>query len=757
MSLSLPYNLGPFRLSGWPSKAGLAVLWVLALRLLLPGLGLPDSPATELAPLIGLDRPGFWWKFLATLAPLGLLGMSTAGHLLARWAGGAAAQTGPRLGARDWGAYLALPLLVACTALHAATHLWSLLAGAVYLAAIAYQAWLCAGLLWEAGAAPSAPRRLLAWGSALLGLALFWALAAWVVQAVSTCGDETIYLIDVDRLLAACGLSAGNAAQPAARLAFYWGGWSKALAAPLSEAWLLRLILAPGWLVAGRLGALAVLGLAGAVSLGLFCSLALSLGYRARVALAATWLLGFTLPLMQLTQHVYPGVFGVLGVVCGLVLLAGLPQRAGWRLAGLAGLGLALVLIKLRLAPAVLGLIMATVVSLYLELPRRRIWTGLGAALIGALGAAIILAAYWGVGPQALWRVGHELRNMPPLDLGLMSLTLPAMLLDQQFGIIAFAPWLLLGLAGAARFGRDNPRLFLYSLLAGGVAFLAVIAWRWLQWFGGFTPPGRFLAPLLPVLALWSLPALARAGRAWRVVLAWLGMLSLGLAFVFTLIPQWRFHRRTGMNNLLAWWGDQINGVVYHFLPSFNDHAWQPMLPAVIWLAFIAAAAVYLWREPRPGARSWSPRRAGLAAAGGLLAVVICLSLAGRVVSSGHLEAENLLTSQSRLYGDIYDQPVQLVLRSTKDVGRVRVVIPTGARGLDIKIVSHAGPPFDQPPPVLGVFLDGKELGRLPITGLKWSLVRLDAPLPPGVHTLELRMLSHNGRDVLGLDYLELR
>ncbi len=742
-------------LGGWLPKAVLVVLWALALGLLAGRLGLPDSPAGPWAALIGLDRPGGWWAFIGHLTPLGLLLMSLVGHLLARWAGPAAAQRGARLWAWDWLAYLCLPLMLILSAAHAWLGPWALACGALYLLALAWQTGLAASLLWEAGGRADAPPRLAAWGSAFIALALYWALAVWIVQAVSTCGDEPIYLIDVDRLLAACGLSAGEASLKPMRLEFYWGGWSHLLAAPLNEAWLLRLVLVPGWLMAGRLGALAVLGLAGAATVGLFVSLAARLGYRVRVALAGAWLLGFTLPLMQLTQHVYPGVLGVLGVAAGLRLIAGLARRPWAVLLGLAIIVLALPLAKFRLAPAALSLALAGWAALYWELPR---WRGrvlaVGAVLAGLL-AALVLAAWHGA--PGLGALGYELRGLPAIDPGLMLLSLPAMLLDQQFGIMAYAPWLLLGLAGAARFGREHGRMLVYTLLVALVAAGMVMVWRWMQWYGGFTPPGRFLAPLLPVLALWSLPALARAGRIWRVVVAWLGLTSLGLAYVFTLIPQWRFHRRTGINNLLAWLGEQTCGAAHRFLPSFNDPAWRDMLPALGWLALALAGAVYLWRDAKGAARSWSLARSGLIA--GAIGIVLLLGLvvAGRTAPTGYLPAENLRTSHSRLHGDYYNEPVQLVLRSPRDLGRTRVIVGHGASELRFLAMRHTPRPAKGQPPWVAFYLDGKEIGRTAVSALDWSPHRMEVKPAPGAHVLEVRMLSHSGRDAVGLDFLELR
>ena len=742
----------------WLGKAALALLWALAMRLMLQRLGLPDSPAGELAPLIGLDRPGFWWKFLGDWAPLGLLLISSAGHLLVRWTSVDAPQAAARFASRDWLAYLSLPLLLGFTALHSQTPAWPLWCGAAYLAALTWQTALAASLLWEAGGRPLPDGRLLAWGGAGLALALYLALNFWVTQAVSTCGDETLYLINTDRLMASLGLSSGQAHLPQCRLDFYWGGWSNRLAKPLGESWGLFALLGPGWLLAGRLGALATLALAGAMSLGLFCRLALDLGYRARPVLAATWLLGFSLPLLQLTQHVYPGALGVLGVTAGLYWLHRINQRTGRLILGLAGTALVLALVKMRLAPVSLGLALATLAALYLNRPAWRRWIAVAGVCLAALVLALILGALFDA--PGLGHLTDKLGSFYRVEPGPMLLSLPAMFFDQQFGLVAYAPWLLLGLAGAARFGREHRRQMLCSLIIAVVAVGAVVLWRWVQWQGGFTPPGRFLAPLLPMLALWSLPAWSRAGRLWRLLCACLGLAGLTLAWIFTLIPQWRFHRRTGINNLLAWL-DQATGSLTHRLwPSFNEISWQPILPVLPWLALLAGAAVYLWRDPRPAYPAkppWSLSRLLLGAGAVLAAVVILTSFLGRVVPTGYLEAENLHTPQSRLYGDLYNDRVQLVLRGTSDFGQTMVVVGSGVRSLEIKADRVADFLQSYPPPEIAFYLDDKLLGRVLVEDAAWRIYRLPVNIAPGRYRLRVIMLSNNGRDAVGLDWLRLR
>ncbi|MEW5911559.1 MAG: hypothetical protein AB1814_03325 [Thermodesulfobacteriota bacterium] len=735
-------------------KLALVLAWVLLLRLL-PWSRLPDSMAGVLGPWLGLDRPGGWRWFLAGLAPLGLWLTSAAGHWLAACCNGRAPEQARRLLAWDWLAYLALPLLLLFSGLRWPA--WPLFCGLAYLLALTLKAGLAGALLWRAAAEePNSPApRWLPWGCGLLCLSLYLACVFWVVQAVSTSGDETIYLIQADRLLAGLGLPFGDAAQPAQRLAFYWGRWSPALGAPLRESWAFTLLLAPGFGLAGRVGALAVLCLAGAGAVALFAGLALRLGYRSRVALAGTLLLGLCLPMLTYTQHVYPAALGVLFSLAGLLLLLNLERGAFWRLAALAGLAVAAALCKFRLIPTALGLALAAWLALYRQRPRLRPWLVWGGAALLGLTAALIVATR--LGAPGLQRLDLYLYQLHPFQLGRFLLSIPALFFDQQFGLLPYAPWLLLGLAGAARFGREQPAMFTYSLCVFLVGLGLVAAWRWLQWDGGFAPPGRFLAPALPILALWALPALARPGWLWRWLLATLAGLSALASLIFTLIPQWVLHRRVGINNLLAWLDGRLDSSLHRLFPVFSDPTWLNLAPALPWLILAAAAAVYLWYSPQPTARRRQPGLLWPSLLG--LALILAVG-AGLVVLSRHLpsrevQAESMYTGRAPLYGDYFDKPVLLVLRRPGESGRTRIVGPAGE--MIVRACRYDRPPRGKKPPVIAFYLDGREMARLPVAISDWRDYRLPFIVPPGRHTLSVAMLFHNSYDAVALDRLILR
>lgn len=97
--------------------------------------------------------------------------------------------------------------------------------------------------------------------------------------------------------------------------------------------------------------------------------------------------------------------------------------------------------------------------------------------------------------------------------VGCLLLAVVGMFGDQQYGLFFYSPWLALGLgcAWAAR-RRLPPHLWRGCVAVVATLIGIVVAWRWIQWDGGFTPPGRFLAPTLIPLGLWAAVLVARSG-----------------------------------------------------------------------------------------------------------------------------------------------------------------------------------------------------------------------------------------------------
>jgi hypothetical protein len=142
------------------------------------------------------------------------------------------------------------------------------------------------------------------------------------------------------------------------------------------------------------------------------------------------------------------------------------------------------------------------------------------AALI-ALGAvsAIALVAYH----EALYGFFDPRRvygRRPELSPVTLPEALPGLLLDQEFGLLVYAPIFVLALPGFVLLTRRDRRGGLAA--ATLVAATLLLAGSWPMWRGGWNPPSRFLLPVVPALALGLAACFQRGfGSASALLLGW--------------------------------------------------------------------------------------------------------------------------------------------------------------------------------------------------------------------------------------------
>jgi hypothetical protein len=116
----------------------------------------------------------------------------------------------------------------------------------------------------------------------------------------------------------------------------------------------------------------------------------------------------------------------------------------------------------------------------------------------------------------------------PELSLAQIPEALPGLFLDQEFGLLVYAPFLALAIPGALQlWKRDRARTLVgLALVAAAVATAA----SWHMWRGGFNPPGRLLVPIVPVLSVFAAGALGGGLRAGAALLVgwslWAGVLG---------------------------------------------------------------------------------------------------------------------------------------------------------------------------------------------------------------------------------------
>ncbi|HEY6555259.1 MAG TPA: hypothetical protein VI669_18015, partial [Vicinamibacteria bacterium] len=285
----------------------------------------------------------------------------------------------------------------------------------------------------------------------------------------------------------------------------------------------LPLLLAPIYALAGRVGCVVFLAVCVAAAAARTSVLAEALAGTAEAGLWA-WVAALGPPMLFYGFHVYTEAPAALATIVALELLfVAAPTVPLALLAALAASLLPWLHVKMVLVAAALG-----IVGLARLQGRPRTAFAVLAALLGAGYALYFQVIFGSPTPLALYGgVPADVSSSP-------ARALAGLLLDRSFGLLPHAPLFLLGLPGlvavASRWRTTWPFLLV-------IAAVLAPALTWRMWWGGQCPPGRFLVPLVPALAL-AVGLVAggpRRGLArWRFTLAAMG---LGLALFMAADP----------------------------------------------------------------------------------------------------------------------------------------------------------------------------------------------------------------------------
>jgi hypothetical protein len=264
----------------------------------------------------------------------------------------------------------------------------------------------------------------------------------------------------------------------------------------------LAMLLLPGYLIAGRSGALALLSLAGAGVVALLARRAKEFGWPRRAITMLALALLLTYPLATFSTQIWVEVVGALAAAASLVLLARRPAPR----AAVTGIAAVAIAVKTRLA------LLAVPLAVVAWWPRRRRAREL---LLAAVGLGVAVAAALAV--EALF-LGHPLgmRRLPdmiPRDLRQPLIVLGGLAFDPAGGLAFAAPLALLALAGLPVLWRRGGWGERALVVSGALTLAALLHSR--EWYGGGSPPARYLVPLLPVFALAGAMLLRTAPR-WR-------------------------------------------------------------------------------------------------------------------------------------------------------------------------------------------------------------------------------------------------
>jgi hypothetical protein len=337
-------------------------------------------------------------------------------------------------------------------------------------------------------------------------------------------------------------------------------------------------LLAPVYALGGRRACAALLALAAAALALQVQALARHVTGDPRAALLA-WLVAVGPPVLFYSFLVYTEVPSALALATALRLLLALPGPWGAALAAGCASLLPWLHVKMVPAAAVLGLIAVWRLRGGSRLTFVAVSGAMAAAYLvyyhSIFGVASPLAIYGGVPDEAA--VGSPLRAAVGL------------LLDRSFGLLWYAPVMVLALAGLQAWVRGKRADVVAHGLVGAAVLLPLGTWR--MWWGGQCPPGRFLVPLVPLLALAAAARLAEDGARLRGLSRWWAVLvglGLGLALFMIARPAELMLLNRGDRPTRVWASLSGEVPIERYLPSMVADSGDELRVAILWLAALA-------------------------------------------------------------------------------------------------------------------------------------------------------------------------
>ena len=238
-----------------------------------------------------------------------------------------------------------------------------------------------------------------------------------------------------------------------------------------------------------------------------------------------------------------------------------------------------------------------------------------GAVLFGVVSVAMSAPFVLNVraAPSTFADLFHTISRLPQATLSTVPSGALGMLFDQEYGIAAYAPVLLLGFVGLAGMLRDKSRRWLGAGLSAATVALILLPATVDPWWSRSMMPGRPVFLLLPVLGVpiaWLYERLApgSAGRAGaQVLLLVSAAITLTIVMLSPGVPA--MQDGDGSSALLVWMSPAWQ--LWREAPSYvADVTRASSIRVLLWLLAFAVVAWLLARR-----QASSEGRGALAAA----------------------------------------------------------------------------------------------------------------------------------------------
>lgn len=341
------------------------------------------------------------------------------------------------------------------------------------------------------------------------------------------------------------------------------------------------MLLVPGLALGGLAGASLTVVLFAALLGWSITALLRELGLPSGAVVAGSALVLMTAPLVSYSVRIWPEVPAALCLSEGMrwILRRRLVPASVWLIA--------MSLLKLRFAVIAAPLLLLTALW-HLDRKQR-----VRAVLFAFVAMVLPMAIIWLVSgsPLNVHRTS-EFLLLTPLAIARGGF---GMLLDGQSGLLFVAPivffCLLAHLRPSAAAGARELRL----LALASLPYLILLAPR-AEWYGGWSPPLRYLVVFAPLAAMVVARAHAAGLDQWKA-LAWL--LSFASAIYAVVLPWRQFHIATGESHLGAVLSRSLGADASRLFPSFIrlNHA---ATAAAVGLVLLVACLLLTRQRPLP-------------------------------------------------------------------------------------------------------------------------------------------------------------
>lgn len=340
----------------------------------------------------------------------------------------------------------------------------------------------------------------------------------------------------------------------------------------------LAALIAPGYAAMGYTGARAVIAAVMALAVGFLCATVRKL-FGAEAAVIVFVVATFASPLPIYANAVFPDSVATLPVAATLAFLA-MPTQRHLFLATLS-IG-ALPWIHPRFLP--LGLLLVVAISVHHGFSWRRALATLAPL---AISLGLLLLHFRSIFGNASLSAAYGPGFRDDVSILRIPWGATALLFDRQFGLLLFAPVLLLAVCGAGAALRKD-RLIGAAAAATAASFVA-IGGAFSMWWGGASAPARFVIGAVPALllllgALWASSA-DRPER--RRVLAGAAGFGGGVLVLACMAPRALHNRADGDSGLLRLLAPTLD--LDRAFPGFVTEAPGVVVLAALWLLAVVA------------------------------------------------------------------------------------------------------------------------------------------------------------------------